>query len=760
MSSTELTLFATDLRARLADVDVPVPDLDALVQSANRIAALLDADPALVTEAQWRDAVAGWDAARSAVLTALGRATLGQLAAIPGLKEKIGDADELARTGLKLDVDIGPVHLAISTAVLYVDPPDIPGVDLPPVAIGPFRVGAVEAAIVGTGGGSPTAGGGSIVRLPKTGGVEKGWGGRLSIPVPPVLVTASAILDVDRSDPSFLAVLGVQFLPPIQLSFGFSLDRVGGIVGVNRGMSTDHLTAAVRTGAGGDALFQARPPSDPASFAVALDSMFPRRTGSHIFGPSLRISWLSFGPAGSLVSVDLAVVVQLPEGRVAILGVAKLAIPSLPQVLQLRLDMLGVIDPVEQLVTIDASLVDSHILGVFQIYGDAALRMSWGSQSYVVVSIGGFFPGFDPKPARLPALRRAGMSQSVGGPLTMRVEGYFATTSNTVQFGGRIEAGFELGISAHGFIEVDAIVQFRPFRFQARIAAGFSVSVEGFDFASVHLSGEITGPGPVVVRGSLSISVFLFEFSWDETFTLGGGSPDSLPVSRPLIDVVADELAVPGSLRAAQSADPQVVLDPRPATPGVALVPPTGALIAQQRKAPLGLPIDRVECVPLPSRQGVRIAGSGADILDGFAPATFLNLTDAELVNRPPFDDLPAGRVLTPADPALDGFPSATEERTIEQIVIDTRTGVPVRLGGGLLLDQAFSSRLVEAARAEPAISDSSPVVTAVRETWTDVRTGATYASATAAHEHARDQRSAAVAAADLIAPATLSAVI
>ena len=72
-------------------------------------------------------------------------------------------------------------------------------------------------------------------------------------------------------------------------------------------------------------------------------------------------------------------IVEIPTGKVVILGVARASIPGLPFVLNLRLDVLGIIDPVEQLVSIDASLVDSHVLGIFEVYGDAAMRFSWGT---------------------------------------------------------------------------------------------------------------------------------------------------------------------------------------------------------------------------------------------------------------------------------------------------------------------------------------------------------------------------------------------
>ena len=222
-------------------------------------------------------------------------------------------------------------------------------------------------------------GGGSIVRLPAD---VTATAARCELPLGPVQVSAAAVAGGDRrparrSWPSWAS----PFLPPIQLSFGFSLDRVGGIVGVNRRADTDALRAAVRTGAAGDVLFAVRPPASPLALVSAADRLFPANRGTHLVGPSLKLSWLSFGPRAASLGLDLGVIVEIPTGKVVILGVARASIPGLPFVLNLRLDVLGIIDPVEQLVSIDASLVDSHVLGIFEVYGDAAMRFSWGTSA-------------------------------------------------------------------------------------------------------------------------------------------------------------------------------------------------------------------------------------------------------------------------------------------------------------------------------------------------------------------------------------------
>src|SRR5262249_45772043 len=158
----------------------------------------------------------------------------------------------------------------------------------------------------------------------------------------------------------------------------FSLDRVGGIVGINRRANTEALRAAEQTGTAGDVLFAIRPPASPLALVTAADRLFPFNRGTHLFGPSLKLAWLSFGPSGSPAGLDLAVIVELPTGKVGILGVGRVSIPGLPLLLDLRLDVLGIVDPVEQLASVDASLVDSHVLGIFEVYGDAAMRLSWG----------------------------------------------------------------------------------------------------------------------------------------------------------------------------------------------------------------------------------------------------------------------------------------------------------------------------------------------------------------------------------------------
>jgi hypothetical protein len=754
VAGSEITAYAADLRGWLAGAGASVAALDDLTTAAADLARLAASAPGAVTGEVWNAAKALWDAKRDAFGSTLTRALLGPLADIPGLADLASDIGHIGREGIHGGLDLGPVHLEISSALLVVQPPTFAGPAGPSaaVAIGPFQIGEIAASMSSPfGGGKGLPGGGSLLRLP-----DGGFGGTLELPLGPVQVSAAAAIALIDGQPSLMVIMGAAFIPPIQLSFGFSLDRVGGIVGVNRRVNSDALRAATRTGTAGDVLFAVRPPASPLALVVAADQLFPRNRGTHLVGPSLKLSWLSFGPPGSLIGLDLSVIVEIPTGKVAILGVGRLAIPGLPLLLNLRLDVLGLIDPVEQLVSIDASLVDSHVLGIFDVYGDAAARFSWGTIGYVVVSVGGFYPGFNPEPARLPALRRVGLAIAPTPIIDVRAEGYFAVTSNSIQLGGRWEVGISLIIEAHGFLQVDAMVQFRPFYFTANVAAGFDVSVEGFSFCSVTLEGSISGPGPIVIHGSLSIHVFLFSISWDESFTLGSGPSDTLPTPPSLLDVITTELNKADNVQTGSIGDPLVVLSPRPSAAGLAAIPPTGTLRVAQRRAPLGLLIDRVDGRPLAGPQGVKMTNGDSAVTERFSPGTYITLSSAEALNRPPFDVLEAGRVFSPADPPLSQS-KIDDPREILQIVIKNQ--IPSGSLSARIGNLSAMSALVTAAGKPPALSNVAPLVTATQEVWTATGAPGTFASATAAHQFVRYQSGIAQPAADAAAPLDLAGV-
>ena len=315
MAGSQVVEYAAQLTRELGGLGVDPLALTKLTNAAQALADALDTPP---DQAGWDIAFGTWNRTLTAISDHLAEALLGVLADVPGLAELTGDRAALQREGVHGCLDLGPVHLEVVSATLVIQPPALQGgVVSAPITVGPFPVGEIAASMSSPFGGA-LPGGGSIVRLPSGPDTSGGYGGTLELPLGPVQVSAAAVLSMIGGQPSFLAILGATFIPPIQLSFGFSLDRVGGIVGVNRRFDTDALRTAVRTGVAGDVLFAVRPPANPLALVSAADQLFPANRGSHLVGPSLKVSFLSFGPAGSLVGLDLAVIVEIPTGKVVI----------------------------------------------------------------------------------------------------------------------------------------------------------------------------------------------------------------------------------------------------------------------------------------------------------------------------------------------------------------------------------------------------------------------------------------------------------
>src|SRR5439155_8792243 len=104
-------------------------------------------------------------------------------------------------------------------------------------------------------------------------------------------------------------------------------------------------------------------------------------------------------------------------------------------VVELHVDAIGVLDLGRGELSLDASLHDSRILQ-YTLSGDMALRLNWGDAPTFLLTVGGFHPKYVP-PAGLRPLSRLSLSLSSGLP-SVRLESYFAITTNSVQFGARV----------------------------------------------------------------------------------------------------------------------------------------------------------------------------------------------------------------------------------------------------------------------------------------------------------------------------------
>ena len=443
-------------------------------------------------------------------------------------------------------------------------------------------------------------------------------------------------------DPSVVVLIGIRLpLPGIQLGFGFAVSGFGGLVGINRRADTDLLRERLASGAAGNVLFNDDPMKNAPKLLGDMARFFPDEAGVFLIGPTLQLNW------ASILKLDLGIFIELPGPRkIFLAGSARLVLGSEEFALvYLRMDFVGGVDLTKSLVFFDAALVNSHVLGIFRITGGVALRISYGANGYFLFTVGGFHPSFHPGAMELPKVARVGVAVSLG-PVWLKQEMYLAITSNTFQLGSRTEAGIEIGpISAHGWFGFDALIQFKPFYFVASVDAGFDVEVAGLSLCSVHVSGELSGPGPLVLKARASVRLLFVKVSGNVTLELSSNPPENVVTILDLPDHLRGELSSPENLRM-EGDDPAVVFAPQNGTGK--LVSPVGRLIWEQKRAPLALDIQKVEGVNLDGWHTLRVtsglaAGLETPEQDWFGVGTYLNMGDSEALNTSRFVEQQSG---------------------------------------------------------------------------------------------------------------------
>src|SRR6185295_6168494 len=134
----------------------------------------------------------------------------------------------------------------------------------------------------------------------------------------------------------------------------------------------------------------------------------------------------------------------------------------------------------------------------------------------------------------------------------VRAEGYFAITSNTVQFGARLEVSF--GFSAfnvYGFLAFDVLIHPVPFAFVADIAGMIAVRTGSHVLFSISLQLTLEGPTPLHALGTASFEIgFVFTITihvhFDVTIDTG---PAALLAPVDVLAAVVAALTNPGNWR-------------------------------------------------------------------------------------------------------------------------------------------------------------------------------------------------------------------
>jgi hypothetical protein len=504
---------------------------------------------------------------------------------------------------------------------------------------------------------------------------DKGeYAGALELSLLGISIKAIAVLDTRLPDgsPGFSFLIILTFdLPPIQLGFGFTLNAVGGLVGINRTMVLDALRDALRAHHLDSILFPPDPVRDAPQIISDIRTIFPPARGRYVFGPMLEVGW----GTPTLISLEVGVILEVPDPvRIALLGRLHMALPDDDVALILiQIDILGTLDMGAGLLSIDGSMYDSHIL-VYELLGDMALRLSWGDDPDFAVSLGGFHPRFTP-PAGFPALHRLTVSIGDGDNPRLSCNSYLAVTTNSYQFGANVElyAAFG-GFSVQGHIGFDALFIFSPFSFDVDFSAGVDVKYHGVTLLGIHLEAELSGPNPWHVHGSASLEFLFFSVSMDVDLTWGDDQAVSLPAA-PVIAPLTAALMAPSSWSAQLPSGAEAAVTLRGAAPSQTdiVVHPMGSLTVREKIVPLDVPVTKFGNATPSDGSGFSIAGATlgtspaalSPVDDYFARAQFQDMSDADKISAPAFEQFHCGAQL--GDPAVRGGHDAPRTVTLQE---------------------------------------------------------------------------------------------
>ncbi len=514
--------------------------------------------------------------------------------------------------------------------------------------------------------------------------------GALQLSIYDIAVNAFGLIDTKVSgvDYSFVVVISAQFTP-IQLGFGFTLNGVGGLVGINRSIDTAALASLVRAGQSEELLFPKNVVADAPTIVRDLTTVFPATQGRYVFGPLGKLGW----GTPTLITGEIGIILEVPGLVVVILGEVKCLLPKPDAALvKLNLSIDGELDFPNKTFAMDAALHDSVING-FPVSGQMAMRVSWGTQPNFVFSIGGFHPAYTPPP-NFPKLQPMALDLGSHGAARISVSGFFAVTSNTVQVGGSATLHASgSGISLDASVSVKALFVFQPFSFEADIDASVKISFHGYG-PSVHLSGTLAGPSPWHVKGEVCVSILWWDACLGFDVTFGGNQQITQPAIDPWLGVAATDsspaiiglqtaLSDPGNWSGALI--PGTVSSVTRAQGTDTLVDPAGGLTVRQKTAPVETPnpltkfgvarttspisFSNVQATLGDVNAGVKLTALEA-VSEFFAPAQFFNMDDGKKLSSAGFEHYQAGYLFATAQGNAQGGSTTSPALTIDTYFI------------------------------------------------------------------------------------------
>ncbi|WP_290873620.1 DUF6603 domain-containing protein [Aquabacterium sp.] len=492
--------------------------------------------------------------------------------------------------------------------------------------------------------------GGGYLSLDDEAGEYKGY---FELRIAQIGVKALGLLHTKRPGGNWsLLLLIFGNFPPIQLSWGFVLTGVGGLIGVQHTADTSAMSRQLGEGSLDAILFPQDVASNAPQIFQTLSTLFPFKPGGFVIGPMLEVGW------GTPTLVSLRMGVLIESSQIAILGQLVIQIPPLVDkqlaIILLQLDFVGVIvfDPFK--IAFDGKLRDSRV-ALITLTGQFAFRAAFGDKPTFLISAGGFHPRFADIPPDVPMpFDRIGAGFSIG-IVGMSVKGYFAVTAATVQGGFEIKAWGDVGVASFDAgLGFDAICYLQPkFCFEVDFRAWAHAEVFGIGLG-VSLAGLLKGPGRWRIRGEASVDLGFFgsvDVDFDESW---GEDTDTPLVTESAFALLQSEAAKPDnwSVSLPSTEASPITVGQREGQQG-SLAHPMASLTFTQRRVPLRRQLDKVNEARIegPRRldiTGVTLGGSATDAVhsaqkEQFAASQFFKMSDEDKLARPSFEAMEAG---------------------------------------------------------------------------------------------------------------------
>lgn len=315
---------------------------------------------------------------------------------------------------------------------------------------------------------------------------------------------------------SLVALISTSFSPGIPLGMGFSLNGVGGCLGLNRMYDADAVSGGVRSGVFGSVFFVDNVMNHLTEMKTAVKQFFPEKKKQFFLGVLCKIC---FEP---VVTCEFGLLIQAPAPTsIGIVGALKVRVGD-TNLIKINVYFFGDID-FDKGLRFDASIVDSEIVGL-KLEGDMAFRLFWGGPyKGFGLSIGGFHPAYKPEEGLkfAPNMRRLSLSLN-HDIVKIKLETYLAVTSNSFQIGAHLN--LQVGWKKFGLIGYagfDALFVFKPFRFSFSLEVGVAVMVGKAKLFSVDLSLSVEGPAEWRVKGKAYFTVLFIPVKCDFSLTWG-----------------------------------------------------------------------------------------------------------------------------------------------------------------------------------------------------------------------------------------------